>query len=60
MIPDILSATLRALGFLAILQAGGAALFLALFGHDLDAARRGILRLLRAAILAAAVLLSAQ
>lgn len=60
MMPDILSATLRALGFVAVLQAGGAALFLARFGRDLHAARRGILRLMRVATLAAAVLLSAQ
>ena len=60
MIPDILSATLRALGFVAVLQAGGAALFLALFGRDLVSARREILRLVRVATLAAAVLLSAQ
>lgn len=60
MMPDILSVTLRALGFVAILQAGGAALFLAVFGRDLDAARRGILRLIRVAALAAAILLAAQ
>ena len=60
MIPDILSATLRALGFVAVLQAGGAALFLALMGRDVDAARSGILRLMRISALAAALLLSAQ
>lgn len=58
--PDILSAALRALAFVALLQAGGAALFLALFGHGLGSARGGILRLTRVAAIAAAVLLFAQ
>ena len=57
---DILSAALRALGFVALLQAGGAALFLAVLGGGLDAARRGILRLTRIAALAAAILLAMQ
>ena len=60
MVPDILSTMLRALGFVAVLQAGGVALFLAVFGRDLDVAGLGILRLMRVAILAAAILLSAQ
>ena len=60
MIPDILSAALRALGFVAVLLAGGAALFLALFGRDLNSARRGILRLMRSAASVAVILLSAQ
>lgn len=60
MMPDILSAVLRALGFVAVLQAAGAALFLVLFGRELNAARRGILRLMRIAAFAAAVLLPAQ
>jgi len=57
---DILSATLRALGFVAVLQAGGAALFLAVFGRDLGAARRGIVRLTRVAAVAGTILLGAQ
>lgn len=60
MIPDILSATLRALGFVAVLQAGGAALFLAVFGGELDTARSRILRLVRISALAGAVLLAGQ
>jgi putative copper resistance protein D len=60
MMPDVLSATLRALGFIAVLQAGGAVLFLALFGSDLRGARAGILRLLRLSATAAALLLLAQ
>lgn len=58
--PDILSVALRALGFVAVLQAGGAALFLALFDRDLDTARRGILRLVRVSAILAAILLLAQ
>jgi len=60
MLPDVLSAILRALGFLAMVQAGGAAMFLALFGEGIDAARRPILRLVRIAALAAIMLLVAQ
>ena len=60
MLPDVLSVILRALGWLAIVQAGGAAMFLALFGDGIDAARRPILRLTRIAALAAIVLLVAQ
>ncbi len=60
LIPDILSAALRALGFVVVLQAGGAALFLAVFRRDLDASRRGILRLTRIAAPTAAVLLVFQ
>ena len=60
MLPDVLSAFLRALGLLAMVQAGGAAMFLALFGEGIDAARRPILRLTRIAALAAIVLLVAQ
>ena len=57
---DWLPVALRALGFVAVLQAAGAGLFLAMFGHDIDVARFGILRLTRVAVAAAAVLLSVQ
>lgn len=60
MLPDVLSAALRALGFVAVLQAGGAALFLALCGGELAAAHGGILRLIRVSACAGAVLLCAQ
>lgn len=60
MLPDVLSAALRALGFVAVLQAGGAALFLAVFAEQAEAARPQIQRLVRAAAVAAAALLVAQ
>lgn len=60
MFPDVLSAALRALGFVSVLQAGGAALFIALFGSDLGTARQPILRLLRIVVPTAALLLLAQ
>ena len=60
MLPDILSTALRALGFVAVLQAGGSALLLALFGDGIEAARRPIVRLTRMAALVAAGLLLVQ
>ncbi|HTQ36914.1 MAG TPA: CopD family protein [Steroidobacteraceae bacterium] len=59
MLPDLLSAVLRGLGFVAILQAGGAALFLVGFSRE-AAARRSVCRLIRVAAVAGSVLLLAQ
>lgn len=60
MLPDVLSAMLRALGFVAIIQAGGGALFLAVFGQDMGATRQRIESLVRISALTGAVLLAAQ
>lgn len=60
MLPDLISAALRALGFVAILQAGGAVLFLAAFGAALPDTRPQILRFARIATGVAAVLLVLQ
>jgi putative copper export protein len=60
MLPDLLSATLRGLAFIAVLQAGGAALFLALFGRSLDHARPRIRKLALNAVLASVLLLTVQ
>jgi putative copper resistance protein D len=60
MLPDLLSALLRGLSFIALLQAGGAALFLAMAGSDLHAARGRVMRLARLAAITAVVLLLAQ
>lgn len=60
MLPDLLSALLRGLGFIALLQAGGAGMFLAMPGRDLRAARGEVVRLARTAALTAAALLIAQ
>ncbi len=60
MLPDLISTALRALGFVAILQAGGAVLFLAAFGGPLERARPGIREVARAAVRVAAGLLILQ
>jgi putative copper resistance protein D len=57
---DALSAALRAASFIAMLQAGGAVLFLVLLVRDADGARQATVRLARIAALAAIVLLLAQ
>jgi len=59
-LPDLLSTLLRGLSFIAVLQAGGAVLFVALMGGELTVTRSPILKLVRTAILAGAVLLVAQ
>lgn len=58
--PDLLSVILRALSFIAVAQAAGAALFLGYFGSTLQSARRAIFTTTLAATLAGMVLLSAQ
>jgi copper resistance protein D len=57
---DILSATLRALGFVALFQAGGIVLFLALGQHELPATEPALRRLGILAALLAAIVLIAQ
>ena len=57
---DLLSTLLRGLGFIAILQAGGALLFVALLGTRLAKTRRAILQLARMAAASGTVLLIAQ
>jgi copper resistance protein D len=52
MTPDLLSVVVRALGFVALFQAAGAAFFLTLFGRPLTRAKRAISR---AGLIAAAV-----
>lgn len=58
--PDLLSVVLRALGFVALAQAGGAALFLVVFGSRISASRDLILRLVRIAAIWGLVLLPTQ
>lgn len=58
--PDLLSALLRGLSFVALAQAAGGALFLVTFGAALGPSRRRIERLVRLAALAALVILPAQ
>lgn len=58
--PDLLSVILRALSFIALAQAAGAALFLACFGSMLTAARPAILTMIACAAIAGMVLLPAQ
>lgn len=60
MLPDLLSTALRALAFVALLQAAGAVLFLATFGRAAHNARPHILRLARICVLLGAVLVVAQ
>lgn len=60
MLPDVLSALLRALSFVAVIQAGGGALFLVLFDRDAAVTRQRIGSLVRASALIGAVLLVAQ
>jgi putative copper resistance protein D len=60
MLPDLLSATLRGLAFVAVLQAGGVALFLGIFGRSLVQSRQRIRRLAVTAAVASVLLLSAQ
>jgi copper resistance protein D len=59
MLPDLLSAVLRGLSFVTILQAGGAAIFLVLF-RPADLATRQIRRLTVIAVVASVPLLCAQ
>ena len=58
--PDLLSAILRALSFIAVAQAAGAVLFLGYFGSTLKASRHAIVATSVAATLAGMVLLPAQ
>lgn len=58
--PDLLSAVLRALSFIAVAQAAGAVLFLVCFGSVLTAARPAILTTIVVAAIAGMVLLPAQ
>ena len=58
--PDLLSAILRALSFIALAQAAGAALFLVCCGSALTAARGAILTTVVVAAIAGMVLLPAQ
>ena len=60
MLLDLLSTALRGLGFIAVLQAGGAVLFIALTDRRLTHARHAILKLARVAVLAGAALLLAH
>ncbi len=60
MIFDLLSVVLRGLGFLAILQAGGALLFLVAMQRHMAHSRRSVLRLVRQAALTGTLLLVAQ
>lgn len=60
MLPDLLSTVSRGFSFVAVLQAGGAVLFVALMGPQLANARNAILKLARIAMLASLVLLVAQ
>ena len=57
---DWLSAALRALSFVALFQAAGMAMFLALFGHLLFASTAGTRRIAMGAALVAIVLVVAQ
>lgn len=57
---DLLSAFLRGLGFIALLQAGGVAIFLSIFGTSLRASRPPILRIGWVAVCSGLVLLLAQ
>jgi putative copper export protein len=59
MLPDLLSASLRGLAFMAILQAGGAAIFLALF-NPTDRSRHRIRKLALVAAVASFPLLCVQ
>lgn len=60
MLPDLLSAGLRALSFVAMAQAGGAAIFLAVFAARLGASCARIVGAARFAAIAALLLLPAQ
>jgi putative copper resistance protein D len=57
MSPDLLSVIVRALAFIALFQAVGASLFLAVFAHRLDRSRSQIHRLARVAAAAGIALL---
>jgi putative copper resistance protein D len=57
---DILSVVLRALSFVLLFQAAGAAIFVALFGRRLASALEGVRRLGRASALAAIALVAAH
>jgi putative copper export protein len=60
MLPDLLSVVLRGLSFVALLQAGGAALFVVLLGRELTVTRGAIIKLIRVAAPTGAALLVAQ
>ncbi len=60
MTPDLLSVIVRALGFVALYQAVGAALFLSVFGRQLGRSAAPIRRLARLAALAGIVLVLAH
>lgn len=60
LLPDLLSAALRGLSFIALLQAAGAAIFLAVFGRSLEKSAGAVARVARVAALAALVLLPLQ
>lgn len=59
-VSDALSALLRALSLIFLLQAAGAALFVAMLGRELADSRRAACRLARAAAIAAAVSVAAH
>lgn len=60
MVADLSSTVLRGLAFIAMLQAGGAVLFLALMDRQLADSRGAIVKLARVAVVAGAALLVAQ
>jgi putative copper export protein len=58
MITDLVSVLVRALSFIALFQAAGIVMFLAIFSRDLEAARQPIRRLGRAAAISGIVLVT--
>jgi putative copper export protein len=58
--PDVVSVILRALSFVLLLQAAGAAIFVAIFGRRLASSRAAVRRLGQAAAIAAIVLVAAH
>ena len=59
MLVDALSATLRALSFVALFQAAGTAIFIAVFGRALDASKAGVRRVgVASAVFAIALVVS--
>jgi putative copper resistance protein D len=58
--PDLVSVTLRALSFVLLFQAAGAAIFVAIFGRRLASSQVSVRRLGRVAAIAAIVLVAAH
>ena len=58
--PDVVSVILRALSFVLLLQAAGAAIFVAIFGRRLASSRAAVRRLGQAAAIPAIVLVAAH